>query len=169
MRAYIYKLINQIHKPITKIHKLIMAINAHQHLVPIFHTVLWGMSIYACSWDWGLSSLNISNPKLVEGVCAIYIAFMIECIINLFDFAFVYKERQFNVKIIYWLMKFVGNVILTLIFTILFFKFKDVPNIIGYIIVILMCWLKYINVSFANRIDDYMKRIELKTFSSTLK
>lgn len=62
MRAYIYKLINQIHKLITKIHKLIMAINAHQHLVPIFHTVLWGMSIYACSWDWGVIIIKYIQP-----------------------------------------------------------------------------------------------------------
>lgn len=161
MKERIHKLINKI----TKIYQLVMKIDTHKYLIPICHTVLWGLSIYVCSLDWGLSSLNIPNTKLVEGACVIYITFMIECVINLLDFSFVYRERQFSAKIIQLLMKFVGNVVLTLIFVLLFLKFKDV--LIGYIIVLLMCWLKYINVSFANRIDKYMKRIEVNVYSST--
>lgn len=142
----------------------------HKQLVPILYTLLWGISIYACTWDWGLSKLDLPiDNKWVEGACAIYIAFMIECIINLFDFAYMHKTKLFNINFIYWIIKFVGNVIITLILAILFLKFKDISNIIGFIMILSMCWLKYINVSFANNNEDYMEPIRLNTYISTLK
>ncbi len=142
----------------------------HKRLVPILYTLLWGTSIYACTWDWGASFQDLPiDAKLIEGAFSIYIAFMIECIINLFDFAHEHKTEQFNINFIYWLIKFAGSIIVTIILTILLFKYKDYANYIGFFIILSMCWLKYINVFFTNNVKDYMIPLRLNTYVSTLK
>lgn len=141
----------------------------HKRLVPILYTLLWGTSIYACTWDWAVSFQNIPiDSKLIEGAFSIYIAFMVECIINLFDFAYTHKTDQFNVKFVYWLIKFAGSVVVTIILTILLFKYKELADCVVSLMILSMCWLKYINVSFSNNIEDYMTPINLRTHTSTL-
>lgn len=141
----------------------------HKHLVPVLYTLLWGISIHACTWNWSSSFQNLPiNPQLFEGACSIFIAFMIECIINFLDFTYVHKTELFNIKFVYWLIKFAFIMVTTIILTILLFKYPQYANGIGILQILSLCWLKYINVSFTSNVEEYMGPIQLRTYVSSL-
>lgn len=142
-------------------------LNTHKHIIPILYTLIWGVGLYSCSWDWELLPTLTTYSNTVQGITVIYLIFMAECIVALWDVAYCHKRATFNVHIIYWLILFVLNVLITLILTILFFRCSEFSYPIGFLICISMTLLKYLNVYFTNNTDKYLHPIIINTYSST--
>lgn len=142
-------------------------IDTHKHLVPLFQTLLWGVGIYSCSWDWCLLSVTAEFGSTLQGMAVVYLIFMGECVVSLWDVAYCYKSETFNVHILYWLMCFVLNVLLTLLLCILFFKFEEYHCLTGTFTCLSMASLKFLCAYFVNNTGRYLRQIHIKTYVST--
>lgn len=143
--------------------------NVHRVLVPILQTLLWSVGLYSCTWNWNIQLNSNLNSIVFQGVCIVYLIFMIECIISLLDISCVHKYEGFNVKLLYWLMLFIGNVVMTLFLGLLLFIYADNTVIIGKSIIGMMCILKLINAWLNNNVQYFIEPIRVQTYSSTLK
>lgn len=141
----------------------------HKYVIPILYTLLWALGIYSATWDWGISALHLPfNPKLVEGAFIVYLTFMVECVISLIDVVAVNKTKQFNIKLIYWLIFFISNVTLTIITSFVLFRYKgEYTCVLAFGVLFFMCSLKYMHLSLTNNIDTYMEPVQFHTYIST--
>lgn len=142
-------------------------VNIHKHVIPFLYTLLWGVGLYSCSWDWGNCQIHTVDGSVIQGISVIYLIFMAECVVNLWDIAYCHSKETFNANILYWLMGFISDVLATLILTLLFFKCSEHTFLVGCLIGFSMVVLKYINVHLTNNVDRYMRPIYIKTFVST--
>lgn len=142
-------------------------IDVHKHIVPVLYTLLWGVGIYSCSWDWKLFPDFVTYSNAVQGITVIYLIFMAESIVGLLDMAYCHKKEVFNVHIIYWLMMFVSDVFVTLLLTVILLKGDGTSCMTGLFICLSMMFLKYININIANNIDWYLSPLCIKTYVST--
>ena len=139
----------------------------HRVCIPILYTLLWGISSLCCAFEVKIVSVTFPiSAQVVTGITMVYLSFLVECIINLFDIANVHCDESFNIRIIYWTLLFVCDVVLTIVTSICFFVLEKPTAYLG-ILVVLMCFLKFINASMSNNIDKYMRPIKFKTHIST--
>lgn len=139
----------------------------HKHTVPFLYTLLWGTGLYSCSWNWNFFPVPAPYNSIVQGILTIYLIFMAECIVSLWDVAFCHKRETFNVHIIYWLIYFLIDVLTTLILTILFINYSMLHQPLGFFVCVSMVFLKYLNAHFTNNTDKYLHPININTYSST--
>jgi len=139
----------------------------HQEIVPRLHCLLWFIGILASGLD--MRILPCSNPadKIFVGAVIIYVIFLVECLINLYDIACEHRKKQFQITLVYLIMKIIVTFIGVAVFSFLYFSSSEHHPFWGVLTITMMCWLKYISVHFYNNVPRHLAIMDLGTAKSS--
>ena len=140
----------------------------HRWFVPFAYTFVWGLSIVMASYDF---SIDLSNkyfsPSVIQGSICVYLVFILECIINIFDTIISHYEEQFNVNFVWWILFFLSDVFLTIVIALLYFSNVGSEFYLGIFYLLSVCLMKFLFVFMSNNIKTFIFTTKLKCITST--
>lgn len=140
---------------------------AHKYFIPLLYTILWVAGILLCGKEIASDNevlKNLSYGNFFISVYYIYVVFILECVIAIFDKALENIRSQFNVWLLILLCVILLNVGLTLWFSFSYIFENDACAF--WCIIILMISLKFISAFFSNNIHLFMVKFHLGTKTS---
>lgn len=141
----------------------------HKYIVPLLYTVLWGIGILLCGREITSDNMVLSHIKygnFFVAVFYIYVVFLLECLVGLFDKAIENLKVQFNVNLIFFLCVILLDISFTLWLSFMFI-FENEEYAICFIGIIgLMLCLKLMSSLFSNNVDKFMVKLHIDTIQS---
>ncbi len=141
----------------------------HKYIVPLLYTILWGIGILLCGREMASSNVILSHIKYSNffvAVFYIYVVFLLECLVGLFDKAIDNLKAQFNVNLIFLLCMILLDISFTLWLSFLFiFENEESAACFVGVIVLMLC-LKLMSSWFSNKVDKFVVKIHIDTIQS---
>ena len=143
----------------------------HRYVVPLLYTLLWIIGILLCGRE--ISSSNKILSQLEYGdffvaVFYIYVIFLFECVVGIFDKAIEHSKKQYTVNLLYLLCMILVNVALTLWLCFRYIFENDTCSKYFWYVIICMSILKLISCFFSNNITTFFVKIHINTLNSSL-
>ncbi|MDE6009068.1 MAG: hypothetical protein K2G90_07660 [Muribaculaceae bacterium] len=144
----------------------------HYYVIPALNTILWGISILYLGKiidPEGIKVLNLEYNDVFYAAFSIYIVFLFEAVIAIFDKALQERESQFNVNVLFYIGGILLNlgVTLWLTYTYLFSNNENAYFVV--FIVFMMLIIKYATSFFDNATDLFLVKLHVNVENSTYK
>ncbi len=142
---------------------------ARRHIVPLLYTLLWSIGLLLCGREF--TSHNMVWVYLEHGtffiaVLYIYVVFLLECFLGLFDKALEHLKAQFNVNLLFFFCAILIDIGCTLWLSFLFIFENEAYSEYFVYILTLMMFLKLLTSWFSNNIDKFMVKLHIDTIQS---
>lgn len=131
----------------------------HLKVIPRLYTVLWLVALAISTVGYNAYLKDDSALALLCGIFVVFIIFIWESAINFLDLRVIYDDKNFKGEILESNAILFAIIPLSFIFGVWYYIAQE-WNVLFYITLGMMGWLKYRFVYFSNNIEQYIVNIK---------